>query len=154
MNFGRIKIKKVNSCFEVTSHKQDKFGYPRISYRKINTPAHRYIYILNKGEIPQGKLVRHSCDNPKCVNLAHLSLGTIQDNVADRHKRGRTSRVPRTNGEINGMSKLSSKEIEKIRALRNKKPQTVIAKMFGISQSHVSGIQRNAYWSHLGGING
>ena len=154
MNLGRLKVIRVNSCLEVVSHKFDRYGYARLNYNRTNTPAHRYVYILNKGPIPKNLLVRHTCDNPKCVNIDHLILGTIQDNISDREARGRTSRAPRTNGEINGMSKISENDVLKIRSLRNKLPQTKIAKLFGISQTHVSGIQRNVYWAHLGGNNG
>jgi len=54
--------------------------------------AHRFSYELFVGEIPKGLLVRHDCDNPKCVNPKHLRLGTYADNAKDRKKRGRTVR--------------------------------------------------------------
>ena len=51
--------------------------------------AHRYSYSYFVGEIPEGMLVRHTCDNPPCVLPSHLRLGTTQDNVNDKMKRGR-----------------------------------------------------------------
>ncbi len=64
--------------------------------------AHRYSWILHNGrEIPPGMQVMHSCDNPPCVNPAHLRVGTCADNMQDKATKGRnpgnrtTAREPR-----------------------------------------------------------
>lgn len=60
--------------------------YPNIKgYGKV----HRYIWEQTKGPIPEGMLVCHSCDNPRCINVYHLFLGTSQDNMDDKVKKGR-----------------------------------------------------------------
>jgi hypothetical protein len=51
--------------------------------------AHRFSYEVYKGEIPQGLLVLHSCDNPRCVNPDHLRVGTSYDNTQDKISRNR-----------------------------------------------------------------
>lgn len=52
--------------------------------------AHRTIYELAYGLLPDDIHVRHSCDNPPCCELRHLLPGTPYDNVHDAVDRGRT----------------------------------------------------------------
>lgn len=51
--------------------------------------AHRVSYELHHGPIPQGALILHSCDNPGCVNPAHLRAGTQSENILEAFAKGR-----------------------------------------------------------------
>lgn len=64
-------------------------GYGAKWYKGKTIGAHRYIWVINKGEIPVGMFVCHSCDNPTCVNIEHLFLGTPLDNMRDKISKGR-----------------------------------------------------------------
>lgn len=65
-------------------------GYGAHKFRGVRAHlAHRESYIRFVGEIPKGKLLMHSCDNPACVNPSHLTVGTYKDNIQDAIKKKR-----------------------------------------------------------------
>ncbi len=79
-----------DQCWIWTAGKQGK-GYGQF-YRAKREPigAHRYSWELANGRpVPAGMQVMHSCDNPPCVNPAHLSVGTCADNLRDCADKGR-----------------------------------------------------------------
>ena len=64
-------------------------GYPRAGVKgNANLKVHREVFKDINGYLPE--VVRHSCDNPKCINPEHLVAGTYLDNILDRHTRQRT----------------------------------------------------------------
>ena len=58
--------------------------------------AHRLIWEQEHGAIPPGLVVMHSCDNPPCINIEHLSIGTPGDNVRDASAKGRLANQQKT----------------------------------------------------------
>jgi len=80
----RYIINKDTECWEWIQGKISK------NYGKYDDNlAHRLLYELYKGSIPDGMLVCHHCDNPCCVNPEHLFIGTYKDNAVDMIKKGR-----------------------------------------------------------------
>jgi len=64
-------------------------GYGRVRLHGTKWLAHRAVYELMVGPIPEGVQVCHSCDNPSCVRPDHMFLGSQRDNVQDCIKKGR-----------------------------------------------------------------
>lgn len=78
-----------NGCVHFTGSLDDD-GYGRLLSRGREHKAHRVAWELEHGRVPSGFVVMHVCDNPTCINVAHLKLGTVGDNNRDRHSKGRT----------------------------------------------------------------
>lgn len=95
----------------------NKNGYRRAWYKPTQKLEllHRVVYIEhNKVTMRSiaGLSVRHTCDNPRCINPEHLILGTHADNMRDRAERGRN---PDVNGELNPKALLTWDAVRDIR---------------------------------------
>lgn len=131
-----------SDCWQFST-KGDKDGYPQVTGSKHCqehglTRAHQLSYFVHKGEIPDDKIVCHTCDNPWCVNPEHLFLGTWNDNVQDMISKGR-SRSPYSDG--NG-SKVNKEQIYQIKQLKGKLACYKVGARYGISFSRVCQIWR------------
>jgi DNA-binding transcriptional regulator YiaG len=117
-----------NNCFIVTSHQLDRQGYPVITRGSRKQKLSRYIYSLKHGEILEGKVIMHTCDNPSCINIKHLQLGTQQDNIQDMHNKNRSrwSAHDKTSGTF-------IKELRKSKGIS----QTWLAKQSGVNRTHL-----------------
>jgi hypothetical protein len=83
-----VVLKRHNDCWPWVGTTLPS-GYGKFNSRGEWFLAHRRSYELEHGEIPTGLIVRHSCDNPSCVNPRHLLVGTHKDNTQDMIARGR-----------------------------------------------------------------
>jgi len=116
-------------------------GYGKIASKMY---AHRWSYEHFNGPIGDGRVVRHKCDTPACVNPRHLAIGTQKDNSQDSVARGR-----HTYGERHPNARLTADEARAIRDADADVRHVDLAKRFGVSRSHVSGIRSGRFWGHL-----
>jgi DNA-binding XRE family transcriptional regulator len=114
------------------------YGYLRTNGRGTTTTAHRIAWVLKRGDIPPEILVLHRCDNPSCVNVDHLFLGSEKQNTADMVSK-------RRHGWRNGTpwQKLYAGDWERIKELRHMRyTQREVAAYFGVSLSLISQMER------------
>jgi len=131
------KVDKSGECWTWTAHRTDK-GYGVLGGARDgkNAPAHRVSWELANGLIPDGLWVLHSCDNPPCVNPAHLFLGSAADNTADMMAKGRNRARPRT--------KLTWADV---RAIRDSVlPLRQLVASFGVTKEQIYRIRSGAQW--------
>ena len=90
-------------------------------------------------------VVRHKCDNKKCINPEHLELGTLKDNIQDKVKRNRCAK-----GEKVPTSKLTKEQVKEIRVLREKGMKlTNLSEKFKVSPAQISNIIREISWKKV-----
>lgn len=128
-------------CFEWQKY-CGNHGYGMTSYKNKVTTTHRLSYELFRGEIPKGMHVCHHCDNRKCLNPAHLFLGTPKDNMQDALKKGRTSKPPMR-------TKLNEDQVKGIATrYANGEWASDLAKEFGVTHRHVLHICSGKTWDN------
>lgn len=134
-------VREADSCWLWTGPQRGTapWRYGSFQIGKRSFYAHRFAYLLFNGELLPGMLVRHTCDQPLCVNPAHLVTGTNRQNTQDMLRRERQA------------SALSAAEVRRIRELRDDGLLTYaeIAECFGVGVSTIGEICRRISWGHI-----
>lgn len=134
---------ELGPCWIWTGHVFEK-GYGNFFDQK-HWRAHRYSWMLHFGVIPKDILVCHQCDNPPCVNPAHLFLGTPRKNSEDMLLKNRSAK-----GEEHSHAKHTKSDILKVRELwGNGASQLEISQLFGMTQANVWMIVHRRSWKHI-----
>jgi hypothetical protein len=139
--FNKISISK-NGCWEWSAY-TDKDGYGIAYKNRMPVRAHRRAWELYVGKIPEGALVCHTCDNPKCVNPRHLFLGTNKENTSDMIRKGRD----RLSGSRHHQAKLAPEQVRAIRGSNEKR--RVLAAKYGVSLSTICLIINLKLWKNI-----
>jgi hypothetical protein len=152
--WSKVRKGEGDSCWVWTASCFTGMGYGQFSLDggRVRLAAHRAIFEHHSGR-KLGKLewVLHRCDNPPCVRMDHLFLGTPRDNALDMHAKGR-ARI--ASGERQGQSKLTNDAVLDIRANYTMVPLEFFAKKYGVSKPTITYMLKGKTWSHLGPVPG
>ena len=106
--------------------------------------AHRLTWIDANGEIPEGLFVCHKCDNPACINLDHLFLGTNSDNMKDMYNKERGNNFFKESNPKRKINQTIANEIKELRKLGV--TQQAVANLYNVDRSLISQIDRGLIW--------
>jgi len=141
----KYSIKKDNGCVEWTGAVA-KTGYGVLNVDGKVTKAHRLSYIANKGEIIDGNIILHECDNRKCINPDHLKQGTYKDNSLDVVNKKRHRHGENAIGVILNEEKVKNIRIEyipKVTSMQN------LADKHNVSNGAIFKIIHGVTWKHI-----
>jgi len=139
------KVDKTGDCwFWQACKNQD--GYGQISHHGKMLSAHRISWGIVNGPIPDGLNVLHNCDNPPCVNPAHLFLGTNIDNIQDSINKGRHV-VPYNMGEAHPQAILKLDQVREIK--KSTLSQRKLARQYDVSPGTIQCIKDGRNWRYV-----
>ena len=149
----KVERGEPDDCWEWTASVRAN-GYGQV-YRgggRGRGTAHRVSWELAHGAVPPGACVLHRCDNRRCVNPAHLFLGSVADNNADMTAKGRAHRMggPSMPGEVNPSARLNAEAVGRIRAAHAAgATMTDLAAEYGVARKTVSKLVNRLTWQHV-----
>ena len=120
--------------------------YGRFAYGRKKYIASRLAYVIANGPIDRTLLVCHTCDNPPCVNPAHLFIGTTRDNTLDAVRKGRNRSCGMV-GVANHNARLNPNAVRAIR--RSPLNNSELARCFGVDPSAVRQVRVGRTWRHV-----
>lgn len=137
-----LSVTDGNGC-RIWQRSKDTRGYGHLRVAGRLMRAHRAMWVAVHGTLGDGLCILHRCDVRACIEPEHLFAGSQLENIADRHTKGR-SRGP--SAERSATAKITREQAEEIASLRGCELQKTTAARFGLTQAHVSAIQRGACW--------
>lgn len=156
----KVEVGAAHECW-LWIRGQFSTGYGAMQFEGRAQHSNRIAYMLEKGPIPDGMVVMHTCDVRLCCNPEHLVLGTHKDNMADMAGKRRASRgdshwtrhspANLARGSVVKGSKLTEGQIREMRKLREVTGMSYdgLAKLYNIAKCTVARILHRKMWAHV-----
>jgi|SRR5882724_7203331 len=130
--------------------KTDKSNpYPRIYIEGKRWKVSRYLYSKHHNiELKKEDVVMHICDNPGCIRISHLKLGTTALNNQDKINKNRHNNPKGENHNNSCLTENDVKEIRKLYAYMHYS-KAALGKMFHVSDVAIGKIIRGETWKHI-----
>jgi len=140
--FDNHYIEDASGCWLWTGH-INKAGYGAFGKKHRIILAHRFSYERFRGKIPDGLFACHKCDVRRCVNPAHIFIGSGLENFDDMRRKGRD----RVRGMDSGCRKLNDQLVRWV--LEADLGNRATARALGLSHSTVNNIRSGKAWMHV-----
>jgi hypothetical protein len=125
-------------------------GYGAIKHQTKVLSAHVVAWVIENGEVPEGKIITHTCDVKLCcrVHVDHVQLGTPLSNAREMYARLTTHQA---RGELVPTAKLTDAKVRFILAanILNGAGRRRLSKVLGQSESIINDVLRRKNWTHI-----
>jgi len=142
----KVQKRAPNECWPVIA-KWARYGNMRVPGQNKHVGIHRVAYTLFVGAIPDGMVVMHACDNPKCCNPAHLGVGTNLDNQRDMIAKGRKL-TGAARGSDSYKAVLNEDKVRYIKA-HPELSNSELGVKFGVVSNTINAIRKGKSWEHI-----
>ena len=142
---SKVKVDSSTGCHNFmgsTNH----FGYGQIMVDRKLYLTHRLAWIIANGSVPEDMCVLHKCDNPQCINIEHLFLGTRVDNIEDMDSKNRGVK-----GVKHHNVRFTEEQVVTILKLYHSGSRDIknLAIAYNVSNSTIWAIVRGYNWKHI-----